>query len=64
MTLKVIDKTSRATERSTTPEGLEAYKVDGGEFRDIEIGEGEMFLLPGTSLLSHYHKIEIEVDET
>jgi 3-hydroxyanthranilate 3,4-dioxygenase len=25
--------------------------VDGEEFKDIEIGEGEMFLLPGTELI-------------
>lgn len=47
MTLKVLDGTTRSPDRHTTPEGLEAYKVEGGEFKDIEIGEGEMFLLPG-----------------
>lgn len=47
MTLKVLDNTTCSTERHTTPEVMEAYKVEGGEFKDIEIGEGEMFLLPG-----------------
>jgi 3-hydroxyanthranilate 3,4-dioxygenase len=47
MSLKVIDGTSCSAERTSTPEGLQAFKVEGGEFRDIEIGEGEMFLLPG-----------------
>ncbi|ORY70624.1 3-hydroxyanthranilic acid dioxygenase [Leucosporidium creatinivorum] len=49
MTLKVLDNTTCSTERHTTPEGLEAYKVEGGEFKDIEIGEGEMFLLPANT---------------
>jgi len=46
MTLKVVDNPVRA-ERVTTKEGLEAVRVEGGEFREITIGEGEMFLLPG-----------------
>lgn len=46
MTLKVVDNPTRA-ERVTTAEGLEAVRVEGGEFREITIGEGEMFLLPG-----------------
>lgn len=29
--------------------GMLLRVVDGEEFKDIEIGEGEMFLLPGTS---------------
>lgn len=29
--------------------GMLLRVVDGDEFKDIEIGEGEMFLLPGTS---------------
>jgi 3-hydroxyanthranilate 3,4-dioxygenase len=48
MTLKVIDNTT-CGERVKTKEGLEAYAVEGGEFREITIGEGEMFLLPGSS---------------
>jgi hypothetical protein len=51
MTLKVIDNTT-CGERVKTKEGLEAYAVEGGEFREITIGEGEMFLLPGASLCS------------
>ncbi|GAA5873188.1 hypothetical protein JCM8547_006810 [Rhodosporidiobolus lusitaniae] len=48
MTLKVIDN-STAGERVKTKEGLEAIAVEGGEFREITIGEGEMFLLPGNT---------------
>ncbi|TNY20987.1 3-hydroxyanthranilic acid dioxygenase [Rhodotorula diobovata] len=48
MTLKVVDNPTRA-ERVTTAEGLEAVRVEGGEFREITIGEGEMFLLPGNT---------------
>ncbi|GAA5943535.1 hypothetical protein JCM3775_001387 [Rhodotorula graminis] len=48
MTLKVVDNPVRA-ERVTTKEGLEAVRVEGGEFREITIGEGEMFLLPGNT---------------
>ena len=47
MTLKVVDNVSRSDERVKTAEGLDAIKVEGGEFREITIGEGEMFLLPG-----------------
>lgn len=55
MTLKVVDETQRSSERQRLPlaqghkgeADLEAYTVQGGVFRDIEIGEGEMFLLPG-----------------
>lgn len=60
MTLKVVDETTRSTERrrllpdpaaegghAQEEEKLEAYDVQGGVFRDVEIGEGEMFLLPG-----------------
>lgn len=48
MTLKVIDG-AKVGERITTAEGLEAVSVEGGQFREITIGEGEMFLLPGES---------------
>lgn len=51
MTLKVVDNPVRA-ERVTTKEGLEAVRVEGGEFREITIGEGEMFLLPGALAFS------------
>ncbi|SCZ87766.1 BZ3500_MvSof-1268-A1-R1_Chr2-3g05234 [Microbotryum saponariae] len=47
MTLKIVEGTTRSTDRHPTPEGLQAYQVQGGTMRDIEIGEGEMFLLPG-----------------
>lgn len=46
MTLKVIDN-AKVGERVKTKEGLEAVAVTGGEFREITIDEGEMFLLPG-----------------
>lgn len=46
MTLKVVDDVKRG-ERVKTKEGLDAVSVEGGEFREITIGEGEMFLLPG-----------------
>ncbi|GAA5895677.1 3-hydroxyanthranilate 3,4-dioxygenase [Sporobolomyces salmoneus] len=49
MTLKVVDGVNRSEERVKTKEGLEAIKVEGGEFREITIGEGEMFLLPGNT---------------
>jgi len=55
MTLKVVDNPTRA-ERVTTAEGLEAVRVEGGEFREITIGEGEMFLLPGASPHSLSHR--------
>lgn len=48
MTLKVIDHTTFRGERVPTTGGLLAYDVTGGEFKDVVIGEGEMFLLPGT----------------
>lgn len=47
MTLKVVDNVKRSEERVKTKEGLEAIKVEGGDFQEITIGEGEMFLLPG-----------------
>lgn len=48
MTLKVVDNSNCSSERITLVDsGLEAFDVTGGEFRDIVIGEGEMFLLPG-----------------
>lgn len=53
MTLKVIENSTCSTERITVADGLQAYDVTGGEFKDIEIGEGEMFLLPGSSLIVH-----------
>ncbi|BGP33427.1 3-hydroxyanthranilic acid dioxygenase [Rhodotorula toruloides] len=46
MTLKVIDN-AKVGERVKANEGLEAVAVTGGEFREITIDEGEMFLLPG-----------------
>lgn len=46
MTLKVIDG-AQVGGRVKTAEGLEAVSVTGGQFREITIGEGEMFLLPG-----------------
>lgn len=49
MTLKVIDE-AQVGERVTTKEGLQAVGVSGGRFREITIGEGEMFLLPGEPL--------------
>jgi 3-hydroxyanthranilate 3,4-dioxygenase len=33
--------------------------VDGNEFRDINIGEGEMFLLPGSRLISPNLSIDL-----
>ncbi|BGP41483.1 3-hydroxyanthranilic acid dioxygenase [Rhodotorula kratochvilovae] len=48
MTLKVIDNPTRGA-RVTTKEGMEAISVEGGEFREITIGEGEMFLLPANT---------------
>ncbi|GJN90283.1 hypothetical protein Rhopal_003291-T1 [Rhodotorula paludigena] len=45
MTLKVIDN-AKVGERVKTKDGLDAISVEGGEFREITIGEGEMFLLP------------------
>jgi 3-hydroxyanthranilate 3,4-dioxygenase len=49
MTLKVIEDAT-VGQRTTTKEGLEAVSVEGGHFREITIGEGEMFLLPGKLL--------------
>ena len=37
----------RSPRMKSNDEGLEAFDVQGGVFQDIEIGEGEMFLLPG-----------------
>ncbi|GAA6016285.1 hypothetical protein JCM10207_000457 [Rhodosporidiobolus poonsookiae] len=48
MTLKVVDDATLG-ETYKTKEGLEARAVTGGTFRDITIGEGEMFLLPGNT---------------
>ncbi|POY73306.1 hypothetical protein BMF94_3640 [Rhodotorula taiwanensis] len=48
MTLKVIDG-AQVGGRVKTAEGLEAVSVTGGQFREITIGEGEMFLLPGNT---------------
>ncbi|GAA5963077.1 hypothetical protein JCM8115_002614 [Rhodotorula mucilaginosa] len=48
MTLKVIEDAT-VGQRTTTKEGLEAVSVEGGHFREITIGEGEMFLLPGNT---------------
>lgn len=50
MTLKVVDQTTFSTTRvksGVNSDGLEAFDVSGGVFRDVVIGEGEMFLLPG-----------------
>ncbi|KDE03097.1 3-hydroxyanthranilate 3,4-dioxygenase 2 [Microbotryum lychnidis-dioicae p1A1 Lamole] len=49
MTLKIVEGTTRSTDRHPTPEGLQAYQVQGGTMRNIEIGEGEMFLLPANT---------------
>lgn len=51
MTLKVLDGATVSDDKSqSTPEGLSVRSVTGGQFRDIDIGEGEMFLLPGQCL--------------
>lgn len=52
MTLKVIEDAT-VGQRITTKEGLEAVSVEGGHFREITIGEGEMFLLPGKLPTDH-----------
>lgn len=48
MTLKLVDCTDFSEKRIPSgAEGLEAFEITGGEFKDVVIGEGEMFLLPG-----------------
>lgn len=47
MTLKVIDQSTCSSERVKGVNGLDVYDVQGGHFKDVNIGEGEMFLLPG-----------------
>lgn len=47
MLLKIVDNTTFEPERKPTDAGLMAFGVTGGTFKDVVIGEGEMFLLPG-----------------
>lgn len=56
MLLKTIQDTTFGQRSTSAARGvgaeLEAYEVTGGTFVDVEIGEGEMFLLPGQSDLA------------
>ena len=53
MLLKVIEDTTftgyriKDSHRGVGSE-LEAFEITGGTFKDVVIGEGEMFLLPGS----------------
>lgn len=52
ITIKIVEETTFSPERRPTrKEGLAVFGVTGGEFRDIVVGEGEMFLLPGGSFV-------------